>query len=271
MGTNEIIRRRALQSGGSAIDWESIARGMLDVTTAFEVPIEINPIDFVCYMRPNLTGAVTIKNGATTIGNSSFRGSSITSVTIPNTVTRINQQAFDGVPLTSLVIPDSVTYIDHYALRSMRQLVTIQLSRNLATLGSQVFASSHFDAIDFPGTLAIIPSQTCDGCRSMTSLTLNEGITTINVRAFYDCRALPNVTVPSTVTTMGNLVFGQCFALKEVIMLPTTPPTAGPNMFLNTHADLVIYVPDASVSAYQSASNWSAYASRIKGISERPT
>jgi hypothetical protein len=41
------------------------------------------------------------------------------------------------------------------------------------------------------------------------------------------------------------------------------------NAFTNA-SNVIIYVPDALVNSYKSASNWSTYADRIKGLSELP-
>lgn len=49
-------------------------------------------------------------------------------------------------------------------------------------------------------------------------------------------------------------------------VLPTTPPTlANTNAFTAIPADCIIYVPAASLAAYQAATNWSTYASRMVG------
>jgi hypothetical protein len=48
--------------------------------------------------------------------------------------------------------------------------------------------------------------------------------------------------------------------------LPTTPPTlANTNAFTNILSDCKIYVPAASLTAYQEATNWSTYASYMVG------
>ena len=47
-----------------------------------------------------------------------------------------------------------------------------------------------------------------------------------------------------------------------------TPPTLGSGAIPSTID--AIYVPDESVAAYQAATNWSSFASKIKGISEMP-
>ena len=41
------------------------------------------------------------------------------------------------------------------------------------------------------------------------------------------------------------------------------------SVFDGTHADLKIYVPDASVDAYKTATNWVAYADRIEGFEDK--
>jgi hypothetical protein len=69
-------------------------------------------------------------------------------------------------------------------------------------------------------------------------------------------------------TKIGNKTFNGCINLKKVVMNAYTPPTLGDNVFAGTHADLAIYVPDHSVTAYREASGWSAYADRIKPLSQ---
>lgn len=79
------------------------------------------------------------------------------------------------------------------------------------------------------------------------------------------------LTLPDTLLRIGNYAFYGCKSLTEIISEKTTPPTLGTDAFTQCTALTGIYVPDASVSAYQGATNWIKYASIIKGISERPT
>lgn len=207
MGMNEIIRRRALQSGGSAIDWESIARGMVDSTTQFSIPSELAPLlsasQFIA--RAGLL-SIEVPSGQTTINDNCFYYCTrLTQVTLPNTITTIGQRTFQYSGIIHLnFLPSSLVTIGNYC--------------------------------------------------------------------FYQCLSLEDATIPSSVTTIGSQCFRYCSKLKEVIMESSTPPALGSNTaFSQTHASLVIYVPDASVNDYKTANNWSNYATKIKGISERPT
>ena len=52
-------------------------------------------------------------------------------------------------------------------------------------------------------------------------------------------------------------------------MKSTTPPTLS-NTGAIPSTIRAIYVPDASVEVYKAATNWSSFASKIKGVSEMP-
>lgn len=74
------------------------------------------------------------------------------------------------------------------------------------------------------------------------------------------------VIIPATVTTWADYAMTNTY-LRELHMRPTTPPTISNTRGLPSMVDITIYVPysaDHSVlEAYQTATNWSTYASKI--------
>lgn len=142
MSTNEIIRRRALRSSGASIDWESIARGMLDCTTEFSVPdgIQLNTGTSIFANRKGLL-RFSFPAGATTVAASlCYNCHKLSEVDFPNTITRINQTAFQSTGLTSVTIPSSVTRIDAQAFASCTQLVEVIVEPTTPpTFGANVF------------------------------------------------------------------------------------------------------------------------------------
>ncbi|MCL2042773.1 MAG: leucine-rich repeat domain-containing protein [Treponema sp.] len=74
------------------------------------------------------TGSFTIPNSVTSIGNSAFELSNLTSVTIPDSVTTIEDNAFYGSRLTSVTIPGSVTEIGGWAFLS-DDLISVTFTR----------------------------------------------------------------------------------------------------------------------------------------------
>lgn len=83
------------------------------------------------------------------------------------------------------------------------------------------------------------------------------------------CNGIKKLTVPSNYTTINGSAFRGMNNCEEIHFLATTPPTlANSNAFtIDMNALLKIYVPysaDHSIlTAYQTASNWSAVADKI--------
>lgn len=101
---------------------------------------------------------------------------------------------------------------------------------------------------------------------AMKTLVLSNSLTAIDQQMFTNCTALEKVAIPATVSSIGNSAFYNCTSLQELTMLRATPPTILANSFGNMPASCVIKVPAASLAAYKSATNWSAYASQMIGV-----
>lgn len=96
-------------------------------------------------------------------------------------------------------------------------------------------------------------------------------ITSVPQLCFAYCAELIEVILPATLTSIRRESFVKCTSLYYVKMLAETPPSLDSTAFNNTNSTFVFYVPNESVEAYKTATNWSAYADRIKPISEMPT
>lgn len=102
-------------------------------------------------------------------------------------------------------------------------------------------------------------------CSGLTSIDILDGVTSIGSNAFQNCSGLTSCTIGSGVRYIADSAFNNCISLTSITIKATTPPEAEGNFFANTN-NCPIYVPSGSVSAYQSASGWSEYASRIQAI-----
>lgn len=102
---------------------------------------------------------------------------------------------------------------------------------------------------------------------SLKDLALPSELQTIAQRALQECY-LTKLTIPSKVTDIGQYAFYNSYFIVEVHVKPTTPPTAGTGIFQGCSALSVIYVPQGTLSAYQTASGWSAYASYMQEENE---
>lgn len=110
-----------------------------------------------------------------------------------------------------------------------------------------------------------------NGNTALTHIDFGSGLDRIDENFCSECTALTTVTIPSQIATIHYFAFANCTSLSEIIVEATVPPTLNFEPFYGCTALTAIYVPDASVSTYQSASGWSTYANIIKPISQRPT
>lgn len=110
-------------------------------------------------------------------------------------------------------------------------------------------------------------------CYNLKRLEIPEGVTAIPNQMVDACSSLEYLSLPSTVTTMNNSnSFRGCYRMEEFHIKATSVPALASGAFDAFASSCKIYVPysaDHSVlTAYQGASNWSAYSSMM--VEETP-
>lgn len=191
--------------------------------------------------------------------------SGITYASIGNCVTEIGDRAFmSRYTLSGVSIPSTVTTIGERAFIHSNALIDCSLPESITAIGASAFTNcTSLSNIVLWDSITSIGISAFSNCDSIISINIPTGLTSIPNSCFSDCGALSEVTIPSGITSIGYRAFYNCSGLVSIKVLPLTPPNLGSNAFDNTN-NCPIYVPQASLSAYQSA--WSTYASRIQAI-----
>ena len=234
--------------------------------------------------------SITIPDGVTSIGGAAFQYCySLSSITIPDGVTRIWTYTFSYcASLSSITIPDSVTTVDANAFRFAYALSSITIPDGVKIIANQVFQYCYaLSSITIPDGVTNISGSALNSCYSLSSITIPDGVTSIGgaafqycyslssvtvpnsvtnigINAFSNCFSLTSITIPDGVTSIGNNAFQSCYGMKECHILSTTVPTGGTTMFADIPSDCIIYVPKGHLNDYQTATNWSTYASYMQ-------
>jgi surface protein len=230
----------------------------------------------------NCTSLSTINgldfNNVTTINASAFRYcSSLPPVLSLSNVTYIGAYAFQNcTSLTSANLPSWNTYQSttdvgfRYAFAGCTNLETVY-APNLRTLTYYVFnGCSNLKSVTLTSVRNAFNFNLMN-CTSLESVVL-PSIEYLGGQTFrYDSKLKYVELGPNITNIAGSYNFGGCAAGLQIVIRATTPPALG-NAQQSLPSGANYYVPysaDHSIlEAYQSATNWSSYASRILELDE---
>jgi hypothetical protein len=193
------------------------------------------------YSQRSEITSIVINNGIESIGNFAFMNCSrLTSVTIPNSVTSIGNYAFSNCTgLTSVIVSNSVTSIGEWTFKGCTGLTSVIIPNSVTSIGDFAFY----------------------GCTGLTSVTIPNSVTSIGNETFYECSSLTSVTIPNSVTSISSMAFRYCANLADVHVSWSSPSavTLGGYVFSDIKNGAKLYVPSASLTAYQASSQWTTY------------
>ena len=105
------------------------------------------------------------------------------------------------------------------------------------------------------------------GCTSLTSVAIPESVIAIGALAFYDCTSLTSVVIPEGVTRIGDSAFHDCTSLISVKSLSSEEPQIDTTTFHLTFGNIsknaILYIPEGS-----SYPNWEPYFSKVEYLTE---
>lgn len=154
---------------------------------------------------------------------------------------------------------------------TLEDIESVEIGNCVTSIGDSAFENGSFTSVTIPNSVTSIGFMAFYSCVNLTGITIPDSVTSIGTYALYSCQ-FSSVTIPDSVTYIGEAAFKYCGNLTSVTVNATTPPTLERGMdgtFDGTpiaEGEGYIYVPAASVTAYQSADGWSDYASVITAI-----
>lgn len=183
----------------------------------------------------------TVKDGKYEI--TKVKDARITEAVIPDSVTSIAMDAFRGcTELKKLVIPDSVTYIGFEAFAGCENIEEVSCP---ASAISNLPAKTKLKTVNI--TSGNISDNLLKDCKSLTSLMISSGVTSIGDNAFSGCASLTSVSIPDSVTSIGNRAFSDCKSLTN-INIPNSVTNIGDWAFVDCTSITSITIPNSVTS-----------------------
>lgn len=182
------------------------------------------------YMHRNLK-SVNLPN-VKTLGDNCFAECAMTSVSMPLVETLPTNCFMNTYALANADMPNLID-VGEKAFFSCA-LTNIPNSRGIKTMGKQAFQSNDFTEAILPSIVTMADMSLCR--TKIVVCDLGENLSTIPINLFYECKSLTTLILRSgALVTLSNI-----------------------NAFYNCGTNINVYVPSALVSAYASATNWSA-------------
>ena len=129
---------------------------------------------------------------------------------------------------------------------------------------SAFYNCSGLTSVTIPEGVTSIEEDAFRNCSGLTSISIPESVTNIGKCAFYGA-GLTAVTIPKKVTGIGENAFYLCNLTSVTVLCSLPPVLSSTSTFRGSYP---IYVPEESVETYKSSSVWSNYAARIQAIPE---
>ena len=171
-------------------------------------------------------GHATIPEIYTSIGDSAFSNTAVTSIDFPQTITSIGENAFRNTILETISLPNSVNTIGNGAFRSSKlkqidipegitaipelafmdsELVTITLPLSLTKINAGAFKQSKLESIVIPNQVTVI-GQEAFVSTPLKSVVIGNSVTSIHNEAFKYTK-LEYVNIPDSVAYLGEQAF----------------------------------------------------------------
>jgi len=190
----------------------------------------------------------------------------VTEINIGLRVTTLTYSLSQLYGLNALTIPTNVTTIADYAIVMCSSLRHLTFPVNVISISGSysLYGNYALKTVALPYNFQSLNSTVFVYSSELVRLTLPSTVNNIGNSVFDRCLGLSTITIPALVSVINSGTFSSCFSLGAVHLKRYNPPTLPYRSAFDTAAsDCVFYVPVGRLTAYSTATNWTAFASRM--------
>ena len=271
---------KALHLDGYVGDIGDYAFYDCDSLAGIIIPNTVDSLGASCFEGCTALTQAILGDSITEIPGSCFRDcSALPKITIPAAVKRIYNNVFEGcTSLANVTIADRDSVLtlgynkayysseDDEPIFADCPLNTVYIGGNIsypteASRGySPFYRNTSLESVTITDKETEISENEFYGCTNLKNVTLGDGIEAIGSYAFSGCAALEDFTFGSSLDSIGEEAFSDCTAMTRLVSRTAEPPVCGPQALDDINKwTCKLYVPDASIDAYQSADQWKEF------------
>ena len=244
------------------------------------IPNTVDSLGASCFEGCTALTQAILGDSITEIPGSCFRDcSALPKITIPAAVKRIYNNVFEGcTSLANVTIADrdsvlTLGYNKAYYSWEDGEPMFADCPLNAVYIGGNIsystdasdgyspfYRNTSLESVTITDKETEISENEFYGCTNLKNVTLGDGIEAIGSYAFSGCAALTDFTFGSSLDSIGKEAFSDCTAMTRLVSRTAIPPVCGPQALDDINKwTCKLYVPDASIDAYQSADQWKEF------------
>ena len=183
-----------------------------------DMPATISCIEPCAFSEESkLNRILCYDNGRKCYGWSGEKSKIPSTLEIPEGVVSIEKEAFRGLSIRKVVFPSSLRRLEERAFWNCENLVSLENVKPLSYIDENAF----YDCRNLAMLLCYDEGRRCRwlgyGSQSPSTLTIPEGVVSLDRAAFYDCR-LEEVILPKSLERIEKNAFGVSYWLDKIIL-----------------------------------------------------
>lgn len=206
-----------------------------------------NKTKLILYPSGSERESYTIPGTVTTIADGAFLYAVFNTLIIPNSVKTVEGAAFIACRIMSLTIGDNFKGVNAFADCFLTSINVSPANPYLSSANGVMFNKDKTRLILYPSG------------KQSSSYTIPNSVVEIASGAFSECYNLTSLVIGTNLKRIKQYAFYECGNMRKLTCKAVTPPVWEDDYLGDMDSEIMVYVPQQSVSLYRKAKGWKSF------------